>query len=183
MKIKKATACLTGGVSTDWAQRSKTKWSQMMAANTPCSQLTSSTIDERDRGSPLSVFWVIFDWTKFTTCWLLMTFLNRRGERRESHQIQGICVHWTCPLDFPSAHDLAQERAACFTPPQQHSWCQEWWPEVVQGSCPQSCPTSTYQMPSQAMTMKSWSSLIVNTLMSGNAEIICSSGGRFLLRL
>lgn len=42
---------------------------------------------------------------------------------------------------------------------------------------------TTHQIPSQAMTMKSWSSFIVSTLMSGKAEIICSSGGRFLFRL
>lgn len=46
-----------------------------------------------------------------------------------------------------------------------------------------SCSCATHQIPSQAMTMKSWSSFIVSTLMSGKAEIICSSGGRFLLRL
>lgn len=41
----------------------------------------------------------------------------------------------------------------------------------------------THQMPSQAMTMKSWSSLSVRTLTSGIAEIICSSGGRALFLL
>lgn len=45
------------------------------------------------------------------------------------------------------------------------------------------CSLTTHQIPSQAMTMKSWSSFIVSTLMSGKAEIICSSGGRFLFRL
>lgn len=43
--------------------------------------------------------------------------------------------------------------------------------------------TQTHQMPSQAMTMKSWSSLSVRTLTSGMAEIICSSGGRALFLL
>lgn len=50
--------------------------------------LTSSTMEERGRRTPFSSFWVIFDWMKSTTSWLLITFLQSREVRKAGNSVQ-----------------------------------------------------------------------------------------------
>lgn len=121
--------------------------------------LTSSAMEESGRRAPFSSFWVILDWMKSTTSWLLITFLQSREVRKAGKG----STHSTAS-NRPSSGSALEEGGAVM--PQRHN-----------SSLP------THQIPSQAMIMKSWSSFIVSTLMSGKAEIICSSGGRFLFRL